>query len=920
MRVLLIYFFLIFPVLIHSQTIRNSTPGSADIQVLIDRSAELIKDSSAFAFEYADKALKLARKQHLPFQEAQALECSGRALNAQGQKQRAIKQLEEAVDIYKKLKAPSMEAAVWLMISSIHMELKELDRSMELACQAYELSKKASDTSGMSEAKRITGSIYWNKNAYSEAKIAYEQSLELARSGRNYKGQALALTGIALASREQSDFRKAGQACEEAYGIYEHIPDSAGMAAILNLSGSLSYREGKFDMAAAVYEKACALSIALHNSFETARQKMNLGNAYRELKQFDKSEKAYDSAIYYWQKAGDSAQMAYTKLLTGSLNKVQKKYLQAQDSYLDALSLYLSKADSSGVSVSYHYLGQLYSETGNYPRAISLYTAAIEIVRNGSDRKKLLYYLNILGQAYTSAGDLDLAVNSFSEALALAKDLNDQADIAFTSYNLASVKARQDKHGEAATLLNSSLNIYRNLDLSSKVLLVLNEFGNLNELSGDSSKALVYFEESILLAEKLKDLYHLALCSRKAGEICTLHGNYEKALPLLTRSLNLGYVLKNKELMRNALLAQSVYFERTGDVSGALSSYRLYHLYTDSIFLERDADRLASNHINFELQRKDAAIRKVEQQVDMLITENRIRELQSQKQRTLLWFIIILASLVILLLALIYNRYRIRKRSALMLAEKLREIESINLRLQESETGLRMLNASKDKFFSIIAHDLRNPLTGLIGFAEHIIKNESSLNREEMVEISGFINEAAHSLYSLLENLLHWSRLQTGRMSNTPETCVLVELAGESIKLQKANFTAKNIMLNMNIPDTLAVYADRNMLTLVFRNLISNAVKFTMPGGEIDILAVMGDQQVVVTVTDSGVGIPADILSKLFRMDEQVTSMGTSNEEGTGLGLLLCKECVEKNGGKIWVESEVGTGSSFFFSLPMRHE
>jgi signal transduction histidine kinase/ligand-binding sensor domain-containing protein len=263
-------------------------------------------------------------------------------------------------------------------------------------------------------------------------------------------------------------------------------------------------------------------------------------------------------------------------------------------------------------------------------------------------------------------------------------------------------------------------------------------------------------------------------------------------------------------------------------------------------------------------------------------------------------------------------------KSNTLLEERQRQIEeqseellSQKEALVEMNNELNELNASKDKFFSIIAHDLKNPFSTIIGYSDMLKEEMKSGNYETIKESAILINTSAVQTLSLLENLLEWANSQRGKISFNPVPINLRELLVEEFSLLDDMATGKNIELKSYLTDNLIVSADRNMIKTIFRNLISNAIKFTHKNGKVEVKAVRDNRHVEISVSDNGIGMTSNTKAKLFRIDGDLTTNGTEDEKGTGLGLFLCKEFVEKNGGKIWVESESGKGSTFKFILPL---
>jgi PAS domain S-box-containing protein len=230
---------------------------------------------------------------------------------------------------------------------------------------------------------------------------------------------------------------------------------------------------------------------------------------------------------------------------------------------------------------------------------------------------------------------------------------------------------------------------------------------------------------------------------------------------------------------------------------------------------------------------------------------------------------------------------------------------------------LQTTNAEKDKFFSIIAHDLRSPLSAFVAATQILAEEIQTMNMEEIREITQNLKTSASNIYTLLENLLEWSRLKRGGMDFIPEKLNLKEKIESCIDVLTESARKKRIELTFSIPDEMEVFADNHMIDAIIRNLVSNSVKFTPAGGKINVAAVYSNNHFIeIKISDSGIGMTPELKNKLFMLNEKTSRNGTEGELSTGLGLLLCKEFIEKHNGKIWVESEVGAGSIFSFTIP----
>jgi PAS domain S-box-containing protein len=236
--------------------------------------------------------------------------------------------------------------------------------------------------------------------------------------------------------------------------------------------------------------------------------------------------------------------------------------------------------------------------------------------------------------------------------------------------------------------------------------------------------------------------------------------------------------------------------------------------------------------------------------------------------------------------------------------------------LKENETRLNQLNADKDRFISILSHDLKSPFNNLLGLSEILVEDIRKLGIDEIEDIANNINKSAKSTYKLLEEILIWARAQQGKIPFNPEKLNFENICQDVIEILKPNADSKGIKIKYSEGNVVSVFADIEMLKTVLRNLVSNAIKFTNKYGTIIISTLETDSKMIISVLDKGVGIIPENLIKLFDITQVMTTPGTTKETGTGLGLLLCKEFVEKHGGKIWVDSVYGKGSDFKFTLP----
>jgi len=259
------------------------------------------------------------------------------------------------------------------------------------------------------------------------------------------------------------------------------------------------------------------------------------------------------------------------------------------------------------------------------------------------------------------------------------------------------------------------------------------------------------------------------------------------------------------------------------------------------------------------------------------------------------------------------------------LEQNAKDLVYLSNKLAESEEKLQHLNASKDRFFSIISHDLKNSFFSVMGLSKILADPENDDSEEKKLETAQMLHDSSTNLYEFLENLLAWARMQQGEVEFTPEELPLDRIIAEVFYLFNPSAIQRGIELINNVNDNKMVYCDQNMAKTILRNFVSNALNFTKENGTVTIDASGDDEKITISVTDTGIGIKEENAKKLFRIDEKYIETNVTGKRGTGLGLILCKEFIEKHEGEVWIESEFGNlpagkagGSKFSFTLPLK--
>ena len=336
-------------------------------------------------------------------------------------------------------------------------------------------------------------------------------------------------------------------------------------------------------------------------------------------------------------------------------------------------------------------------------------------------------------------------------------------------------------------------------------------------------------------------------------------------------------------IARAADILQSA-FQKNGNYKEAYKYLTLYKNSSDSLKVTDKIKKLSRLEFNYKLEK---------------IKE--VQKIEIAKQQIFIKWLIVTLVLSLIIVSLIIFGYFHKKK--------------INNQLSELNDKLTELNSTKDRFFSIIAHDLRGPFHTLLGFSEILSTSIDSMSNDEIKESYTKINQTLKSQFELLDNLLDWSRLQIENFNIVLEKISLYEELNKTIESLSLTAQEKKINLVNLIPENIKVYADKNMLQLVLRNLIINSIKFSYQDSEVKISAKQKEKFVEIGISDNGVGISKNDFDKIFRIDVHYSTSGTSDEKGTGLGLILCKEIIEKHEGEIWISGEKGKGTNVSFTL-----
>ena len=570
--------------------------------------------------------------------------------------------------------------------------------------------------------------------------------------------------------------------------------------------------------------------------------------------------------------------------------------------YEKALPLFRQLNDTMSMTTCYSYIGISNSNMSKSKEAIANFIEGLKLSKNDPDYSAEL--LANIGLVHDEMDNFSEAIIYLRKALRINQTIRDSGGMAIDYDYIGTTYARLKMPDSALVNYHKALYLFKKVGKDDRYAISLSNIATVFPNYPDSlDKAITYLNMAWKKFQELNWLHYESDIQFGIANVLSKQGKFDEAISSFNKSIKLAHHFKRElQLKKQIYLGLSEVYQKKGDYKQALDNHILYSQYTDSVVVEQKFQHIANLEKQYETEKK-------EREIIGLHAKQELTDVELRKNKQLKQLGYVTATLLLIFIFFVLIKYLDKIKSNELLEEK-------NLRIEQSEQELRALNAAKNKFFSIIAHDLKNPFHTVMGYS-YLLSNDYDLFTEaERRKFAVDIHQSTNNIFRLLQNLLEWSRSQTGRLKFSPLEIEFKRVLENSISVLRSMAEQKNISIKFDFNNDLRLFADPLMIETVLRNLINNAIKFTPENGQIEIKATQDADQISITVLDSGVGIlDADIVN-LFRIDSKVKRQGTNNEDGSGLGLILCKEFVDKNNGTIWAESNPGIGSSFIFTVP----
>lgn len=598
-----------------------------------------------------------------------------------------------------------------------------------------------------------------------------------------------------------------------------------------------------------------------------------------------------DSAVCYMK----------NKIAFNSVNSDEKIYYANQGKTIAE-----SIKDYRQLALSNRYIGQAYEFKGDLSKSIEYYLVAARLYSLiNLDLGVAVINLD-LGDIHAKQNDFPKSIGYYRQAIKSFRQLNDSVRLASALLNIGELFRINNQLDSAGEYFNEAGNIFSEIDYPSRIAYTLGNLGLVYAEQNRFDDAELNINEAIAILEKLGDRYPIAAYQTSLADIYAQRGELSRALKYAHSALAIGEEEGLKEQIRDASLKLSELYQSQGDYRKAYDYQSQYITYRDSINNEEVIRKMADLRTEYEVSQKQA-------EVDLKQTEVDLLNEQARNNQIVLWSVIVILVLVLFLTYALLKVYRVKVRAVRIVKKRRRIIAAQRDQLED-------VNRTKDKFFSIISHDIRGPISNFQGVSQLIHLLVESKDYDGLLKLGTMLDTSTKEVSALLDNLLEWAMSQQGRMPYKPESIKLHELCNSNLSIMENLATAKQIDLTRKVKEKVTITADKNSVSTIIRNLLSNAIKFTPEGGKVSLNLSYDLNMAVITVKDSGIGIPKDKMEHLFDFQGERSRWGTSGEKGVGLGLTLIHEFVELNKGKIEVESEEGEGTTFRVLLPLLSE
>lgn len=689
----------------------------------------------------------------------------------------------------------------------------------------------------------------------------------------------------------------------------EIYAESNSVDSLLTIIDSSNKEEEKFEALLLVYaelkdqdleqaelygKKALELAKEMKDEVREARAIKDMGKRYIQTYEFEKFDSIMTYAATIFERNNENIlyascinNLGASQYYRGNLLEAEKYFRQSRDYYDSESWEYLT--------TNYN-IAAIMQTQGRFSESLKILAPLGKKFHEYGDD---YYYANCLvltANVFDNQGDNKKAKEYNNLYVNKCKEIGFNDGIAGGYLNLAQLYYEEKSYNKSLENAQLAKSIFKSIPNDYQLSNTKIFIGVIYKDLGQFSEAEKENKEAFRIADKKGFTNHISTIYNNNSNLLLIKKRYSQAKDMAIKSFKIASDAQDYNMMRDAAFNISEANKYLGNYKNALKYFEIHTQYKDSVAIAQNTQEIQALKMNFEITTKEFENSK-------LLNENKLKQLKIEQQKSKIFIVGVILFLVLAIVAIL-----------ILLNKKLR-IKNQVISLQKDD--LKKSNRLKDNMFSIIAHDLRGPLgnvNGLLGFLDYEV---SQGNKNEFDNILETVKEASSSTYVLLENLLTWARQQKNEIVFQPNVQSINDLVNEVVQLKIPAAENKSIALKNYLKENIMCEFDYDMINLVIRNLVDNAIKFTPDGGKVGINGVIYNRELKISISDSGVGIAEDVKQKIFNKYEHYTSIGTQKEKGSGLGLKLCHEFVIRHSGQIWIESSEGNGSIFSFTIPV---
>lgn len=812
-----------------------------------------------------------------------------------------------------------------LLLNAERLRVLNVDEGFPYAQEALTLGTKNNDLQLQVYASLMLARLHEKKgekdvayNFYLFSKNAVEENSGLLRDPN-------ILFYIAAAARYQKEYDNGHIYINKGIRIKKRENDLFYLARAFGLRGNLYKGQKKYTESIKSYSTSLRYAKEVASDEHMFKAYKNIAFASRKNGDHKAALQFNKDALDLIEKKGDLLQIAQILEYISTSQRSLGLYAPALQSAKRALSIQRELQNTTNISSLLLSISISYLKLSSYDNSLEYALEMLSIHEGNKHPNGIASASNQIGHIYFRLKQYDDALYYYKRTLSQDPESVNLKYQAAAYRGMAAVEETKNNNVKGLEFAKKAIEIYRDIKNNTGITSSINTIADIYQNMGKNSEAIDYCLNGLAIAKKMNNHWIEANFSLHLGELY-IDGDINKAQDYIHSALKIAVEIEAKSIELDAYNTLVQLESKKGNYKKALAYSKNAFNLTNDLSVDTVNNRVAELKIIQEIEEKEREIDSLKNtakintlelerqasELEILNKERIISSLQSESEMLNYKLLISIIIFIATALLLLYLRYRLFKKTQKKIESQSYDIHIKNKKLEE-------LNATKDRFFSIISHDLRSPISSLVSLAKMLQENLANYTQVELQTYIDAIYESSDQTYKLLNDLLSWATMQLRNTEPAPSTCSIIDITDSAINHLDISAKDKNIFIENMINKDLFIYVDKNMINTVIRNLLANAIKFTPKNGRINITNEIHDGHVTIHIKDFGSGISIEDQKNIFHIDKIISRRGTDGETGTGLGLSLCKDLIEKNGSELKLTSELGKGSDFFFTLPIKN-